>query len=490
MSSSGKVTFDVVAADDATEIFLIDGDFRLVDKGIGKAMFSAPPGIYKIKVRSGSTVVETLLAVYPLMAPVRLDPVKFVSAAPLAETAKTHEYHEAAASAAAGHQDESGSSILIVARAWTGTAPRFETPPPNPARGLSLRRLDGTTIADVAERGRFAWDPNQDPIVTLRLDVEPGAYRLALSRGEARPIEQIVVASAGWQTQVFLLADRSGQADLVNAAITIRRDFTPADDDLRLEEIARAALRDNRKVLSDALRARIVEPSAPPMLALLGALLLIRESKSSKEEKEDSGETAGWVDNRAAVATIVENLRAALGRKAHPDVEAIAIGAGVPDPTYVCNAPPMFSGSWRLMLKASVATPSLVPPGSFAARVAARTWGDGPWLLYFDPETTDAGRTAAWQRTAAEMLATIAKEEPAPATPSMFTKLTAFLTPRVRRAFPDIAELMKNRPAESAVPAIDVAKIREHLDDATRKMLVKRCGVPMASLEAWLSSMR
>ena len=33
---SDPVTFEVVAADEAAEIYLIDGDFRLVDKGIGR----------------------------------------------------------------------------------------------------------------------------------------------------------------------------------------------------------------------------------------------------------------------------------------------------------------------------------------------------------------------------------------------------------------------------------------------------------------------
>ncbi len=55
---SDPVTFEVVAADEAAEIYLIDGDFRLVDKGIGRKTFTVPPGIYKIKNRSGQTTAE------------------------------------------------------------------------------------------------------------------------------------------------------------------------------------------------------------------------------------------------------------------------------------------------------------------------------------------------------------------------------------------------------------------------------------------------
>jgi hypothetical protein len=45
MSDPATVEFEVVAADTATEIFLIDGHFSLVSKAIGRGTFSVPPGI-------------------------------------------------------------------------------------------------------------------------------------------------------------------------------------------------------------------------------------------------------------------------------------------------------------------------------------------------------------------------------------------------------------------------------------------------------------
>jgi hypothetical protein len=52
---SEPISFSVEAADSGTELFLIDGRFKLVKRGIGRETFSVPPGIYKIKARSGKT---------------------------------------------------------------------------------------------------------------------------------------------------------------------------------------------------------------------------------------------------------------------------------------------------------------------------------------------------------------------------------------------------------------------------------------------------
>ena len=89
-SAAPGISFDVTAADDATEIFLINGDFELIGKGIGKATFSAPPGLYKLKVRSGNTTVEKVIGVRDGMTtPIVLDPVQLVSPVPLTNTATT-----------------------------------------------------------------------------------------------------------------------------------------------------------------------------------------------------------------------------------------------------------------------------------------------------------------------------------------------------------------------------------------------------------------
>jgi hypothetical protein len=484
-----KVTFDVTAADAATEIFLIDGDFNLAGKIIGKGSFSATPGLYKLKVRGGNTTVEKIITVSEGMKTIVLEPVKFTSPVPLTNTATTDAKHEDAVRQAIERPPDasagSGSAIVIVVRV-SPCSPLQVTPPANPARGLKVLSMDGTTLADLEALARF--DPSSPvAIATINIAVAPGAYRLALD-SDGRRIEQIVFASGGWQTQVYAFTGRDGRADLVNAAITIRKDFAPDDMGLRLEQIALAAFRDDRKILSDDVRARIADPVAPPVLALLGALLLIREAKNSKQEMEDKGEKGEHVDNRAAVAAIVTNLRAALKPDSHPDVEAIAIGAGKANPSYDFHgSPTMFRASWRLLLKASVANASLIAAQSFAARVGTRIWGDGPWLIYLASEDSMAAeRVNAWQNNALDILSDVAQKEP-PAPPSFFLKMRGLVTRRVRTPFPD-PKLVAVRALDERV-ATDVGKIRAQLDDSKRRLLVKRLGVPMSSIDAWLDEL-
>lgn len=63
MSPSEKVALEVIAADAATELFVVDGDFNLVARGIGRQTFDLAPGIYKIKARAGIQQEEKLVMV-------------------------------------------------------------------------------------------------------------------------------------------------------------------------------------------------------------------------------------------------------------------------------------------------------------------------------------------------------------------------------------------------------------------------------------------
>ena len=158
MSESALVTFEVTAADSGTEIFLIDGDFRLVKKGIGHEIFSVAPGIYKIKARSGSAAIEKMDIVRAGMPAVVFGPLMLNTAMPLRQSVKTHEFHIAAAQHAAAAPDlviGSGSAIVIVARQWTASQPTGVSAslPRNPAHGLALRNVSGVVIADMVQPG-------------------------------------------------------------------------------------------------------------------------------------------------------------------------------------------------------------------------------------------------------------------------------------------------------------------------------------------------
>ena len=123
--------------DAAAELFLIDGDFRLVKKGVGSQSFEVPPGIYKIKCRSGRHAYEQMVVVRDGMAAVQLERVMVNSSMPLEGSMRTHEYHMSAAGNAESGPKVSvgtGSGIIIVARQWTSQNPPSDRPPlPNPA---------------------------------------------------------------------------------------------------------------------------------------------------------------------------------------------------------------------------------------------------------------------------------------------------------------------------------------------------------------------
>jgi hypothetical protein len=543
---SDPVTFEVVAADEAAEIYLIDGDFRLVDKGIGRKTFTVAPGIYKIKNRSGQTTAERLIVVQAGLPTVELAPVAISSAMPLDHSARTHEYHMSAAAGAAfapALSHGAGSNIVIVARQWTGREPRPSPNPPNPARGLALLEKSGTLIADVAMQATVSG--TGDPIATLNVELAPGSYRLSLLRADGRRVEQTLIASPGWQTQVYLLVegiveDEAARVDLVNGAITLRRPAQPfnADDaTLRAEEIARGILRGSHKILSDAMRAQFTSAAASPMLALVGAHLLIREADDERERlQREPGTTSTVVDeNRAALRTIVYNLRRAVGGS-HPDVEAIATVAGNSDTGFVFDVPPMMRRSWPLLLALSVERPAAIPAETITAQAAESIWGEGTWLQWLGVDVVD--RAALWQTKARDLLASYAAAARAEAaeadaavpddsaaeiatpvaasaarsvTASVATSAVAsvaasvampvaaalvgagrrlrtaqrFFMRRSRTPFPSLAQSQAARPEQAT--SSDLRGMRDSLTDEHRAQLVRQVGVPLSKIDAWLN---
>lgn len=523
MPEQKPVTFEIVAADSAAEIYLIDGDFRLVKKGVGRETFTVPPGVYKIKNRSGLTTTERLIVVRDGLTTVKLDPVRIGSAMPLLHSAKTHEYHMSAAQGAASAPDlsrGSGSNIVIVARQWTGQAPRAsQTSPPNPARGLTLLDSAGAVVADVAALTKVVG--TLDPIVALNVELTPGPYRLSLTRADGCRVAQTLIASPGWQTIVYLLVDGSAEdeaarVDLVNGAITLQKPgqgFDATDSSLRAQEIARGALRDSHWILSDEMRAQFTSAAAPPVLALIGAHLLIREANDERERlaREPGGDSTVADGNRTALRTIVENLRAAIGR--HPDVEAVATVAGNPGPDFNFGVPPMLRASWPLLLDVSVNRPAAIPADSLTAHAAERIWGEGSWLQWLEAgphETVD--RAALWQAKGRELLASFAGPsgvesagagEPAMA-PMATVAATAVVTSqpiviaaaeklllkvqqylrRTRTPFPTQAEIGVTRTEQPV--SIDLRQASALLTGEHREQLVKQLGVPLSRINAWL----
>jgi hypothetical protein len=374
---SDHVSLGIRAADEATEIFVVDSESKLAGRGVGHLELSLEPGVYLVKVLSGFEVQkQEYVALRPGSPPIikeyHAEELQFTSSAPLIHTAKTHEIHQQAASRECDQVHShvgQGSWIYIFIRDLDDSQP--QSPLSHPAEGLTLHDLAGNIIADFSTSSQN--ELGQSPWVAYNVALNPGPYRFHLKLLSGQRVEQTIIASPGWQTQVYMLlraydpTDPQRRADLPSAAIFYSPDhrFSPDDPELRLAELARLALARGRKVLSEELRQMLRVKLRNPMLGIFGAHLLLDDHKPD-------------VDLFQAV---VENLRSLLGRQ-HPDVEALALRLPQPSSDYVFNAPPMLRRSWSLVLGATIHQPHLVPPDSLAAQVAGRLWSDGPWLLW------------------------------------------------------------------------------------------------------------
>ena len=195
----------------------------------------------------------------------------------------------------------------------------------NPAAGLSFVNENGQQLADIAQRAEVRLGP--DACAGWRADLDPGPYRLRLARPDGSTVERAVYASRDNQVQIFLLqcdftvsdgdCATTRMADMSGSAISIatHQEFSPQNERTRLSEIARYALTQRRRILSDAFLDNLLdEKFDDPMLGLLGAHLLLRDKP-----------------NEAGLFKIVtDNLVRLLGPD-HPDVRALLLAVKTPE---------------------------------------------------------------------------------------------------------------------------------------------------------------
>ncbi|HEV2758677.1 MAG TPA: hypothetical protein VGV86_03820 [Acidimicrobiales bacterium] len=392
-----------VTAEKNTEIFVIDGAFNLRARGVGRVDEKLEPGLYKLKFRSGPLVQEMHEVVEAGQGPFEFTcpPLEFASPAPLAQTSTTHGYQEEAAaelSRQVHRRIGTGSQIFLFARCYTGKAFSSRPKVDDPARGLTLHDLEGRLLVDFEHDARAG--AGSDASAGCTVELAPGAYRLRGRTERWGALEQMIVASAGWQTQVFLWqTDDDGRRvpDLSGTCVLLAElgtGFSPDSGTLRSSELARVALAERRVFMPrHQLREMLGSEVDNPMVGIYASHALV---------------SAGEAD-RDLLTAVTDKLRQLLGE--HPDVEALRLhldgAAGTP---YRFQAPPMLASSWSLVLAASEHLPELVPRGSLAARASTALWGDGPWLIWMaDGFDDEAWRT---ERTLGAVLGRIAEVAP------------------------------------------------------------------------------
>ncbi len=484
----GDVTLTVHTADETTEIFVIDSQFHRVARALGEtAEFKLPQGLYSVKVRTGLEYREKPV-ILSKDAQVTFNPIAFSSPAPLEDTAKIHEFHVGNAEIYSSQLHASlgrGSQIYLFVRDWTAKdQPSSEpsSPPLHPARGLTLRDRQGQVLADFALPS-WPHDLRWDPWAACNLEVDPGSYRLYLETAAGDVLEQTIVASPGWQTQVFLLQRDYGyrepdrRADLPNASIFLSPigwgfrpqrtgQRTPGDLDFRLAEMVRQGLANSRRVLSDTVVHTMLDGKfSNPMLGIYGAHLLLFDEKP----------------DRQILTTVVGNLRRLLGAP-HPDVEALALKLGQGS-NYVFDLPPMLRRSWGFVLNASVQRPDLVPEDSLSYQIAGRLWSGEPWLLW-----TKSTAVGDLEKLLRAQLESLVQPDEAAASSAAAEDTPLFLT---SEAIPSAGHLsMRSVTPESATrkPKPRRTAPRRELDDETATRLVQALGVPRTKLDSLLKS--
>ncbi len=373
-----------ISADPATETFIINTRNQLKARGVGTFTTSQTPGTYKFKFRTGTHIdIKEVPISQTASNEISAPELGFCSPAALEGTSKTHEYHMENAELSSEHvhlQLGAGSQLFLFVRAWTENETAGSQQGHDPATGLTLHRIDGTPLADLAQVGVRQLADNFssfDPWSACNIELYPGAYRLRLQTLEWGAIERVVIASPGWQTQVFLLQTSSEDEpypssfhlDLANGSLLLARigeGFKRNNPAFRLCEIARGALEDYRYTLAKSLLKGSFDDKNP-MLGIYCASALLTGNKP----------------DRRLLSKTLKKLRHLL--PSHPDVEAMTLALNdyqVGEPAFNFAAPPMLRSSWSFLIKKSIRKPDLIPYGSLSQQASTNLWGDGIWLTW------------------------------------------------------------------------------------------------------------
>jgi hypothetical protein len=457
-----------VAEDPTAELFLVDGQLKLIARGIGRLDTAQPPGLYKLMAQVGTSLSEQFIKLKARAEQpekrVSVPRHAFLSPAPMPGTASfVAEHHDAAMKLANGPTpDGKTSSVFVMVRelpregSKESGRPQAETPE-NTLADLRLQPAQGEII-DLAARAqdgakKRAW------FAAACVGVEPGVHTLLLGK-----IGLPLFVAKGAQTQVFMaLQDYANppagsaastpgatrRADLDGAAILMQRRLDLASAHCRLAELARLGLRGNRKILGEEVRQILDGKFEDPMLGIFGAHLLLGEAKPDLH----------------LLGVVVANLRSILAAMRSPDVEALSLALSRGATDFRFADPPMLRRSWSLIVEATKRHPELVPAGGRTAALAGRLWGGATWLMW-RTDDTDAAREARLNK--------------------------AFDAVRGRQElFRDVLASSRQRPAQqggsvqTAAIASSTGAGTESADDAA--MLVDSLGLPRGLAESMVS---
>ena len=406
----GKCKLDI-GLGGASEIFILDADFRLAERGRGGMLQKdLDYGIYKIKTRLGRELREDIvfldsdLRIRPDDAPRLSAPVMLAKDSLAAEHAlaaadeilsQTHMYIGA------------GAEILLMVR----DDPSLAAPGSAlPVYGTRLFDGERRVLADLDIHGVRLRQQTKS-LACCRIALPPGVYFLQRKLSEGVLQEQAIPAIGGFRSELHALRSRlplTANGDIAHQQVLVMTDLlAPALDpqrqqDADLVEAATVALADHRNVLSGELYDRLVADFRDPVAGLLGAHLLLIEAESDPAFKPDQG--------LPALDDIVSRLNGLVGG-GQADVAALSQRCADKSLRWKTplQSPPLFSRSWKLIVEASNESGNLVSD-TLWEQVHARL----AFPPYFAWATDARSRKAHADRLVAQVLDTLK----APSTPA------------------------------------------------------------------------
>jgi len=370
------VTLHAIAADPATEVFLIDASLRRIASGVGQIEADVARGFYKVRFRAGSSQNDELVEVSGREDTMKIigAPVLFRSAAPILNTMTFDAGHAGRAAdwSCAPQGDGSGAELFLFLR--EEDPDRAFDP-----EGVSVHDLDGVKLAELTS-GKV---DRAARCAGLCLRLDPGTYRLRVSKEGLGEYEIFVTLSPDWKAQVFLAFETFTKGEVSLRAASLRRSaifmtrpgmiFDPDEPNLRLTELARQALLQGRNVVSDEMIDRFLSGKfQDPMMGLIAAHILLATHRR----------------NRDLIGIVLRNLDRLIGETA--DLTALRLAFGDDKRSGMkIDSPPLLAASWRMLTRTTRHNASLIEPMSVPGRIAHNIANGGAWLLHRVPEAAE-----------------------------------------------------------------------------------------------------
>lgn len=503
-SPEGPTTRLIVKAPPDTEVFLIDYTFRLVSRSVGTLTREVPAGIYKLKFRRGD-VERTMTTVVSGTADVTValpdvfehglsksevvPPLAMAAPPPPPLAAPAGEEVTHAAARGARPQTRAlAPTPAMASGVMFELAGSPEAPEAHPALGLSLCDAGGALVVDLQTVVSTTASP---AAVTHVATLAPGSYRLRVALGEssdqdARGLEQSLVVSPGWQTQVLLGMRNHGtlkrplwRADLANATILMARPGEVVTSDVRgYAALAKSWIAGPHVTIATAHAEAMSASAVPnPSFAMAVAHTLVRGAAIARSVGRPEPS-----DARRLVAAIVEAIEPLV--PGHPDVAALSLWLGRGSRATFA-VPPMLLNSWVIVSAAAAERPSLVPRGSLSSSIADRLWGSEVWLVwrYGGPTAPAVKKQRSRVPKFDELVGRVQAQAKIADDPAL-TNLERGLYNAIRNLPGGEGA---GRPPSTAVTAPQATPTRASRGVSMR--LAKRLGVPTASIDDAMASL-